>query len=83
MRTVEENYEGVVIGGRRVTNLRYADDTTLLASTQESGNFSKIWYKKVHATTCISMHRCHKIEHSGEERYRSGGLLSPTLIEEG
>ena len=35
MRTVEENYEGVVIGGRRVTNLRYADDTTLLASTQE------------------------------------------------
>jgi len=30
MRTVEENYEEVVIGGRRVTNLR-----TLLASTQE------------------------------------------------
>jgi len=24
-----------VIGGRRLTNLRYADDTTLLASTQE------------------------------------------------
>jgi len=35
MRTVEENYEGVVIVGRRITNLRYADDTTLLASTQE------------------------------------------------
>ena len=35
MRTVEENYEGVVIGVRRKTNLRYADDTTLLASTQE------------------------------------------------
>ena len=35
MRTVEENYEGVVIGGRGITNLRYADDTTLLASTQE------------------------------------------------
>jgi len=46
IRTVEENYEGVVIGGRRITNLRYADHTTLLASTQErlkeSGNFSKI-----------------------------------------
>jgi len=57
MRTVEENYEGVVINGRRITNLRYADDTTLLASTQERiENFSKIWYKKVHATTCISMH---------------------------
>ena len=26
-------HEGVVIGGRRITNLRYADDTTLLAST--------------------------------------------------
>jgi len=25
----------VMIGGRRITNLRYADDTTLLASTQE------------------------------------------------
>ena len=24
-----------MIGGRRLTNLRYADDTTLLASTQE------------------------------------------------
>ena len=24
-----------MIGGRRITNLRYADDTTLLASTQE------------------------------------------------
>ena len=27
---------------------------------KESGNFSKIWYKKVHATTCISMHRSTK-----------------------
>ena len=35
MRTVEENYEGVVIGGRRITNLRYADDATLLATTQD------------------------------------------------
>ena len=34
MRTVE-NYEGVMIGGKQITNLRYADDTTLLASTQE------------------------------------------------
>ena len=35
MKTVEENYEGLVIGRRRITNLRYADDTSLLASTQE------------------------------------------------
>jgi len=27
--------------------------------------------------------RCHKIENNGEERYRSGCLLSPTLVEEG
>jgi len=61
MRTVEENYEGVVISGRRITKLRYADDTTLLASTQERiRNFSRIWYKEVHATTCISMHRSPK-----------------------
>jgi len=32
---IEEDSEGeLVIGGRRLTNLRYADDTTLLASTQ-------------------------------------------------
>jgi len=62
MRTVEENYEGVVIGGRQIPNLRYADDTTLLASTQERimKFFKDIWYKKVHATTCISMHRSPK-----------------------
>jgi len=33
---IEEDSEGeLVVGGRRLTNLRYADDTTLLASTQE------------------------------------------------
>ena len=33
---IEEDRQGeLVIGGRRLTNLRYADDTTLLASTQE------------------------------------------------
>jgi len=33
---IEEDSEGeLVISGRRLTNLRYADDTTLLASTQE------------------------------------------------
>jgi len=33
---IEEDSEGeLVIVGRRLTNLRYADDTTLLASTQE------------------------------------------------
>ena len=35
VRTVDEKYERLAIGGRRITNLRYADDTTLLASSQE------------------------------------------------
>ena len=32
---LEELESGISIGGRRVTNLRYADDTTLLAGTKE------------------------------------------------
>jgi len=33
---IEEDSEGeLVIGGRRLTNLRYADDTTLIANGQE------------------------------------------------
>ena len=36
MRNIEEDSEGeLVIGGSRLTNLRYADNTKLLASTQE------------------------------------------------
>jgi len=31
----------------------------------------------------IQLKEMSKIEHNGEERYRSGHLLSPTLIEEG
>jgi len=60
MRTVEENYEGVVIGGRRIINLRYADDTALLASTQERiKKFFKDLTQESHATT-VSMHRSPK-----------------------
>ena len=36
VENIEEDSEGeLVIGGRRLTNLKYADDTTHLASTQE------------------------------------------------
>ena len=35
MRKWEEWEGGMIIGGRRVTNLRYADDTTLFAETKE------------------------------------------------
>ena len=33
--TLEEWESGISIGGRMVRNLRYADDTTLLAGTKE------------------------------------------------
>ena len=53
MRTVEENYEVVVIGGKRITNLRYANDTTLLASTQEIRKFFK---DLVQESACYNMY---------------------------
>jgi len=33
-RVEEKNKRGVVIGGRRMTNLRYADDTTIISYLQ-------------------------------------------------
>jgi len=33
---MEETEEGVRIGGRKLNNLRYADDITLLAGDEES-----------------------------------------------
>jgi len=54
MRTVEENYEGVVISGRRITNLRYADDTTLLARTQE--RIKKFFKDLVQESACYNMY---------------------------
>ena len=35
MRNLEELDEGVNIGGTRINNFRYADDTTLLAESKE------------------------------------------------
>ena len=36
MRCVlEEHHDGITIGGRRETNLRFADDTTLLCTSKE------------------------------------------------
>ena len=35
MREALEDWDGgISIGGRRITNLRYADDTTLIAETK-------------------------------------------------
>jgi len=35
-RTLENNKHGIKVGGRQINNLRYADDTTLLTTTEES-----------------------------------------------
>ena len=32
---LEEHHDGITIGGRRETNLRFADDTTLLCTSKE------------------------------------------------
>ena len=32
---------------------------------KESENFSKIWYKKVHATTCTPVYQCTEIQNNG------------------
>jgi len=37
-RTLENNEHGIKVGGRQINNLRYADDTTLLTTTDESIN---------------------------------------------
>jgi len=37
-RTLENNEHGIEVGGRQINNLRYADDTTLLTTSEESIN---------------------------------------------
>ena len=33
-RAIESEYEGVSVGGRRISNLRYADDTAITAENE-------------------------------------------------
>jgi len=37
-RTLENNEHGIKVGGTQINNLRYADDTILLTTTEESIN---------------------------------------------
>ena len=48
-----------VIGGRRITNSRYADDTTLLASTQERirNFFKNLVQERAHYNMYINAHK--------------------------
>jgi len=36
--TIEDNEHGIKVGERQINNLRYADDTTLLTTTEKSIN---------------------------------------------
>ena len=46
----------MVIGGRRITNLTYAHDTTLLASTQERIRIRKFFKDLVQESTGYNMY---------------------------
>ena len=37
---LEEAQAGIKIGGRNINNLRYADDTTLMAESEEQGDLA-------------------------------------------
>jgi len=37
---LEEAQAGIKIDGRNINNLRYADDTTLMAENNENGSFA-------------------------------------------
>ena len=50
MRNVglDEAQPGIKIGGRNINNLRYADDTTIMAESEELKNFlMKVRVKKL------------------------------------
>ena len=50
-----------------------------IKADQEDSGYTTL--KSGLAANTFNLRRCHKIEHNGEERYQSGHLLSPTLIE--
>ena len=51
---LEEAQAGIKIAGRNINNLRYADDITLMAESEEQLNSSTPW-----GWTCLSLfHKC-------------------------
>ena len=48
---LEETQAGIKIAGRNINNLRYADDTTLMAESEEEKNYTK----KIFTTKIITM----------------------------
>ena len=45
---LEEAQAGIKIAGRNINNLRYADDTTLMAESEE-----ELWLKAQHSETSL------------------------------
>ena len=43
---LEELQAGIKIGGRNINNLRYADDTTLMAESEEEPKSLLMWVKE-------------------------------------
>ena len=43
---LEETQAGIKIAGRNINNLKYADDTTLMAESEEELKSSKIIFKE-------------------------------------
>ena len=42
---LEETQGGIKFAGRNINNLRYADDTTLMAESEEEGKFPNSFYE--------------------------------------
>ena len=61
---LEEAQAGIKIGGRNISNLRYADDTTLMAESEELKSLlmkvkeesGKTWLKTQNEDHCIQSH---------------------------
>ena len=51
---LEETQAGIKIAGRNINNLRYADDTTLMAESKEELK-SLLMKVKVHDTGCLGL----------------------------
>ena len=46
--STEEAQAGIKIAGRNINNLRYADDTTLMAESEEELKSLFFWYMKIY-----------------------------------
>jgi len=55
---LEEAQAGIKIAGRNISNLRYADDTTLMAESEEELKSNSTWAASVTGVICPLMWNC-------------------------